>query len=236
MSPRGTLCAKCTDEGRRGSRATILTGPMPLCRMCYMLAHPGECGQGCGQPIHSGTCRVEHKLGAAKKRPEYCLPCGEKRIATEAVTEIDGDPMCDLCARADRAASAWHEEKAVKVVEAKSSPTPSLMDKPAPHEKRTLAPSIRARKKYMDTLVANEISIDAIPAAPKKMKKPVGRIGQLWMRFYALTPGRALTVECRDDIHVGTTDRAIAGKAKRMGIGIESRRVGSTLYLWKVQA
>ncbi len=85
----------------------------------------------------------------------------------------------------------------------------------------------------MDRLVAEEIDIDELPSEAAPTRAPVGRIGELWERFQALKPNRVLKVECRDRIHVGTTDRALRKKARNAGIPLRSQRVDATFFCWK---
>lgn len=106
------------------------------------------------------------------------------------------------------------------------APTPlQLPASPAP-------PDATQRSKGMDMLHAEEISVDQIPD-PEVGRKPIGRSGELWVRFQALKVGVALKVKCRDSIHAGTTDRDLRAKAAKAGLKMASKRVGADYYCWR---
>lgn len=85
----------------------------------------------------------------------------------------------------------------------------------------------------MDQLVAEEFDIDAVPKTTRPLRPPLGRAGELWRKFEALAPGKALKVACRDTIHVGTTARSLQEKAVAAGIGMGCKRMTTELWCWK---
>ncbi|GGA80852.1 hypothetical protein GCM10011507_35100 [Edaphobacter acidisoli] len=96
--------------------------------------------------------------------------------------------------------------------------------------------TLAARGVRADRLIAEEISVKDVPEASQPRRHPQGRIGELWERFVRLEPGRALKVKCRNPTHVASTDRELARKARKAGIALEGRRVGSDYYCSKGKA
>lgn len=185
----------------------------------------------------------------------YCVPCGERRQDVDATVVIDGDPMCSPCARfvgavdiikqpdlplaeerqcsrgcgkAPHRGNCAGRERPLKRL---TTPVPSTTTATA--DTAPDAAENPKQERYMDTLNAEEIDIKELPAEALLMRPPTGRMGELWKRFRALEPRRALKVACRDRVHVGSTDRGLREKAQKAGIRLMSRRVESTLYCWK---
>lgn len=50
---------------------------------------------------------------AAKKKVEYCLPCGIKGTPEPAVTKVEGDPMCSACAHEAKTRAATERARIV---------------------------------------------------------------------------------------------------------------------------
>lgn len=87
--------------------------------------------------------------------------------------------------------------------------------------------------RVMDRLVADEFDIAEVPKTTLPARAPMGRAGELWERFQALAPGKALKVACRDKTHVGTTARSLNAKAKEAGIGMGCKRMPVELWVWR---
>jgi hypothetical protein len=187
-------------------------------------------------------------------RLEWCVPCGINGTATKATHVVEEDPMCAahalaaepsplpmgvavaqrLCSRgcgkpchrgrcAGLAASAQAEVRAVAAVPEVPAAVP--------------VSTKQERRQRVDRLIAEEVSLDAVPADVVRGRHPIGRSGELWVRFQALRMGVALKVKCRDIPHVGQTDRQLRKRVtggEMRDFGIDSKRVGLDYFCWKV--
>lgn len=90
----------------------------------------------------------------------------------------------------------------------------------------------RKYRKEEEQAWTKEVRIDDIPEARDEPQHPRGRLGELFERIKTLKRGVALEVECRDRVHAGSTMRHMRNKAEKAGLGIDSRRIGNTYYVW----
>lgn len=83
----------------------------------------------------------------------------------------------------------------------------------------------------MDTAVFEIVDESAVPAQSERYQpKGIGRIGAIWAALLSLPAGRWVKVSNRDRDHMGSTNRHLTEKAKKLGRTYTARTSGTTLY------
>lgn len=218
------MCATCARmPGVQPASEPELQGPEPL---------PPEpstvkmCGRGCGGVSHRGRCAGRPVGGFDGASLHQGLPAPVPLKAAEVLEPVRLELKEGVMRLAPR---GWTAEQDHPEVGDAISPDPMNDDAMSSHGQLL---SRKERGVQMDRLVAQKVSIADIPKVDAP-RHPQGRIGELWALFQSLGTGESLKVKCRDTTHVGCTDRGLRLKAKRVGMKVESRRIGSDYYCWR---
>lgn len=192
-------------------------------------------------------------------RFQYCVRCGEERRDVEATLIVDGDPLCAMHARIAAvvdAVAARAVENPVQhgrillpgavcsrgcgnaphrglCAKASSARRGSELPEPAPISESLDDLVLKDRRAgEMDTLVCVEIPASEVPSG---RERHIGRLGELWLRLMATDFEKALKVKCRDADHAGATARHMTLKARKAGVEIISRKVGTEYFCQRVK-
>lgn len=188
------------------------------------VGHPVLCGRGCGKRPHWGGCagRPVMESGAAKAE------------AFRLRTSMSANAIAKRIGWAQPTISRWFREADAED-SAPVRPKPLAEATLLVLEDGVMKPlAQKERGSLMDRLVVEEVGMEEVPMALGQ-RHPQGRIGELWALFRELKPRRSLKVECRDTVHVGSTDRQMRQKAKKAAMELGSRRVGTLYYCWKIE-
>jgi hypothetical protein len=209
------MCGFCATNAADGILVKLPTAA-PIAES-FVETTSALCLRGCGAAPHRGRCKVaatvRRPVFAKKKTRMWRCKCGCQNV----VRGVD-----DTCAQCGKLRGYWLLEFGDGNVATVASMSTGQVQVQQWPEKGL----------GMDRLKAEVISLDAVPTVDV-VRKPLGRIGELWVRFQQLAKGEALKVACRDTIHVGTTSREMRSKAKHAGVPMCERRVVNDYFCWK---
>jgi hypothetical protein len=212
------MCSFCATNAADGILVkTRLPAPAPIAES-FVGTTSALCLRGCGAAPHRGRCKVAAvaRRSVSAKKKMFMWRC--KHCACQNVVRGDDD----VCAQCGKPRDYWLEGFGGGDTATVASMSTGAVQMQQWPEKGL----------GMDRLKAEVISLDAVPTV-NVVRKPLGRIGELWVRFQQLAKGEALKVACRDTIHVGTTSREMRSKAKHAGVPIGERRVVNDYFCWK---
>jgi len=221
MAKRLGYCIPCGEAGRY-VQATVVIDDGQMCDTCMRMAKQEEARLLAAEPVPpeeamaKADAATKATVAAAAAVPS-CARCGAPRHR-------------GLCKGRNRHIAAGERSaKAAAIVD-------QMVSKIAAPVPQVALQSRKERGTHMDRLVAEIVPMDQVPSGATQPRHPQGRSGELWTMFERLPAGQSIKVQCRDAVHVATTDRQLRVKAKSVGIAVGSLRFGANYYCWKAEA